>query len=154
VILHNRGAAFVLDPDHPNVLAGGKRPAHTLLPVVVHRDGNLAAVTGTMGGGGQPQIDAMSLIRAFDLGMDAQAAVSAPRWLVGGMDLRNDQRMLVAEASVPDSTRDAFRSAGYRVEIVGHLDEDVGHAHLIRVLEDGTFEAGSDPRADGGASAR
>lgn len=154
VILHNRGAAFVLDPDHPNVLAGGKRPAHTLLPVVVHRDGRLAAVTGTMGGGGQPQIDAMSVIRAFDLGMDAQAAVSAPRWLVGGMDLRNDQRMLVSEASVPDSTRDAFRGAGYRVEIVGQLDEDVGHAHLIRVLEDGAFEAGSDPRSDGGASAR
>jgi gamma-glutamyltranspeptidase/glutathione hydrolase len=55
---------------------------------------------------------------------------------------------------VPDSTRDAFRSAGYRIEIVGQLDEDVGHAHLIRVLEDGTFEAGSDPRSDGGASAR
>jgi len=154
VILHNRGAAFVLDPVHPNVLAGGKRPAHTLLPVVVHREGRLAAVTGTMGGGGQPQVDASSVIRAFDLGMDAQAAVSAPRWLVGGMDIRNDERTLVAEASLPDSTRDAFRDAGYRVETVGQLDEDVGHAHVIRVLEDGTFEAGSDPRADGGASAR
>lgn len=154
VILHNRGAAFVLDPEHPNVLAGGKRPAHTLLPVLVHRDGRLVAVTGTMGGGGQPQVDASSVIRAFDLGMDAQAAVSAPRWLVGGMDIRNDERTLVAEASVPDSTRDAFRDAGYRVETVGQLDEGVGHAHVIRVLEDGTFEAGSDPRADGGASAR
>ena len=154
VILHNRGAAFVLDPEHPNVLAGGKRPAHTLLPVLVHRDGRLVAVTGTMGGGAQPQIDALSLIRAFDLGMDAQAAVSAPRWLVGGMDIRNDERMLIAEASVPDPTRDSFQEAGYRTEDVGHVDEDVGHAHLIRVLEDGTFEAGSDPRADGGASAR
>jgi gamma-glutamyltranspeptidase/glutathione hydrolase len=154
VILHDRGAAFVLDPEHPNVLAGGKRPSHTLLPVVVHREGRLAAVTGTMGGGAQPQIDAMSLIRAFDLEMDAQAAVSAPRWLVGGMDIRNDERMLIAEASVPDPTRDAFRDAGYRVEDVEHLDEDVGHAHLIRVLKDGAFEAGSDPRADGGASAR
>jgi gamma-glutamyltranspeptidase/glutathione hydrolase len=154
VILHDRGAAFVLDPEHPNVLAGGKRPSHTLLPVVVHREGRLAAVTGTMGGGAQPQIDAMSLIRAFDLEMDAQAAVSAPRWLVGGMDIRNDERMLIAEASVPDPTRDSFQEAGYRTEDVAHLDEDVGHAHLIRVLEDGTFEAGSDPRADGGASAR
>jgi oxamate amidohydrolase len=154
VILHDRGAAFVLDPEHPNVLAGAKRPAHTLLPVVVHREGRLAAVTGTMGGGAQPQIDAMSLIRAFDLEMDAQAAVSAPRWLVGGMNLRNAERAVIAGASVPDLTRDAFRDAGYRVEDVGHLDEDVGHAHLIRVSEDGTFEAGSDPRADGGASAR
>jgi len=70
------------------------------------------------------------------------------------MDIRNDERMLIAEASVPDPTRDSFQEAGYRTEDVGHLDEDVGHAHLIRVLEDGTFEAGSDPRADGGASAR
>jgi gamma-glutamyltranspeptidase/glutathione hydrolase len=121
--------------------------------VLVHREGRLVAVTGTMGGGAQPQIDAMSLIRAFDLEMDAQDAVSAPRWLVGGMDIRNDERMLIAEASLPDPTRDALRHAGYRVETVGQLD-DVGHAHLIRVLEDGTFEAGSDPRADGGASAR
>jgi oxamate amidohydrolase len=154
VILHNRGSAFVLDPEHPNVLAGGKRPAHTLLPVVVHREGRLVAVTGTMGGGGQPQIDAMSLIRSFDMGMNADAAVSAPRWLVGGMDLNNEERTMLAEASVPSATREAFGRAGYRVQDVGHLDEDVGHAHLIRVLEDGTFEAGSDPRADGGASAR
>jgi gamma-glutamyltranspeptidase len=61
---------------------------------------------------------------------------------------------MLAEASVPSSTREAFGRAGYRIEDLGHLDEDVGHAHLIRVLEDGTFEAGSDPRADGGASAR
>jgi gamma-glutamyltranspeptidase/glutathione hydrolase len=96
----------------------------------------------------------MSVIRALELGMDAQTAVSAPRWLVGGMVLRNDERAIIAEASVPDSTREAFGDAGYWVETVGELDEDVGHAHLVKVLEDGTFEAGSDPRADGRASAR
>jgi gamma-glutamyltranspeptidase len=154
VVLHSRGSAFSLDPSHPNVLAGGKRPAHTLLPVVVHREGRLAAVTGTMGRGGQPQIDAMSLVRSFDLGMDAASAVSAPRWLVGGMELGGSERTLVAEASVPDPTRGAFESAGYAVETVGALDEDVGHAQLIRVRDDGAFEAGSDPRADGGVGVR
>ena len=67
-------------------LAGGKRPAHTLTPVLVHRDGRLAAVSGSRGGGGQPQINVMSILRAFDLGMDVGAVLDAPRWLVGGID--------------------------------------------------------------------
>ncbi len=154
IVLHSRGSAFVLDPSHPNVLAGGKRPAHTLMPVAVHRDGRLVALAGTMGGGGQPQIDAMTLIRAFDLGMDAATAVAAPRWLVGGMALGVSERELVAESSVPASTRDRLREAGYAIDEVGELDGDVGHAHLLLVRDDGTLEAGSDPRADGEASAR
>jgi oxamate amidohydrolase len=154
VVLHSRGSAFSLDPAHPNAIAGGKRPAHTLLPVVVRREGGLAAVTGTMGGGGQPQIDAMSIVRSFDLGMDPASAVAEPRWLVGGMELGGSERALVAEGRVPSSTRRAFDQAGYRVQTVADFDEDVGHAHLIRVREDGSLDAGSDPRADGGVAVR
>ena len=64
-----RGACFTLEPGHPNELRGGARPAHTLMPALAHREGRLAAVAGTMGGYAQPQINAMTLIRAFDLGM-------------------------------------------------------------------------------------
>ncbi len=116
IVLHSRGSAFSLDPEHPNVLAGGKRPAHTLLPVVVHRDGRLVALAGTMGGGGQPQIDAMSLVRSFDLGMDPAAAVAAPRWLVGGMALGVQDRTLVAESRLPGATRDVLEAAGYAID--------------------------------------
>ncbi|MGH2635616.1 MAG: gamma-glutamyltransferase, partial [Actinomycetota bacterium] len=154
VVLHNRGSAFVLDPGHPNVLAGGKRPAHTLLPVVVQRGGRLVALAGTMGGGGQPQIDAMSLIRALELGMGAAEAVAAPRWLVGGMALGSAERALVAESSVPAPARRSLEAAGYRIETVGELDGAVGHAHLLLAQEDGDLEVGSDPRADGGAAVR
>jgi gamma-glutamyltranspeptidase/glutathione hydrolase len=154
IVLHSRGSAFSLDPEHPNVLAGGKRPSHTLLPVVVHRDGRLVALAGTMGGGGQPQIDAMSLVRAFDLGMDAASAVAAPRWLVGGMALDIQGRTLVAESRLPHRTRDVLEAAGYAIDTVGEEDGAVGHAHLLLMREDGTIEAGSDPRADGGAAAR
>jgi gamma-glutamyltranspeptidase/glutathione hydrolase len=154
IVLHSRGSAFTLDPGHPNLLAGGKRPAHTLLPVIVHRGGSLAAVAGTMGGGGQPQIDAMTLIRAFDLDMDAASAVAAPRWLVGGMSLGSATRAIVAETSVPPAARRAFSAAGFDIDDVGALDGAVGHAHLLLAREDGVFEAGSDPRADGGAAAR
>jgi gamma-glutamyltranspeptidase/glutathione hydrolase len=154
VVLHSRGSSFVLDPEHPNVLAGGKRPAHTLLPVVVHREGRLAALAGTMGGGAQPQIDTMTLVRAFDLGLDAAAAVAAPRWLVGGMTLGSSERSVVAEASVPTETRERLQAAGYAVAEVGERDGAVGHAHLLLAHQDGTLEAGSDPRADGEAAAR
>jgi gamma-glutamyltranspeptidase/glutathione hydrolase len=154
IVPHSRGSAFSLDPRHPNALAGGKRPSHTLLPVVVHRAGRLAALAGTMGGGGQPQIDAMTMIRAFDLGMDAAGAVAAPRWLVGGMALGRTDRAVVVEGSVPTSTRDALSAAGYALHTVGTLDGEVGHAHLLLVHHDGELEAGADPRSDGGPAAR
>ena len=152
IACHNRGSAFVLEPEHPNTLAPGKRPAHTLMPVLVHREGELAAVSGSMGGGAQPQINAMSLIRSFDLGMTASEAVSAPRWLAGGMELTAG-RTVEAEARVPATVRRALEAARFAVALLGPLDEDVGHAHLIRRLPSGAFDVGSDPRADGQVAA-
>ena len=153
VVCHNRGQAFSLDPDSPNVLAGGKRPAHTLMPVMAHRKGRLTAVTGSMGGGGQPQINFQDLVRAFDLGMDAEAAVSAPRWLMGGMDL-HPGRFVELEARVPTWVREAFQRSAFALTLLGELDDGVGHAQLIRVADDGTLVAATDPRADGDAAAR
>ena len=153
VVCHNRGQGFSLDPDSPNVLAGGKRPAHTLMPVLAHRDGRLAAVTGSMGGGGQPQINFQDLVRAFDLGMDPEAAVSAPRWLMGGMDL-HPGRSVELEAGVPTWVREAFERSDFALTLLGERDDGVGHAQLIRVADDGTLVAATDPRADGEAAAR
>ena len=153
IICHNRGSAFSLDAESPNVLAGGKRPAHTLMPVLVHRDERLVAATGAMGGGGQPQINFQDLVRAFELGMDPGAAVSAPRWLMGGMDL-HPGRSVELEAGVPTWVRDAFERSGFALTLLGEWDDGVGHAHLIRVAEDGTLVAATDPRADGDAAAR
>jgi gamma-glutamyltranspeptidase len=148
IVCHNRGSAFVLEPDHPNALAPGKRPAHTLMPVLVRRDGELAAVSGSMGGGAQPQINAMSLIRAFDLGMSAGDVLDVPRWLVGGMALRAG-RTVEAEARVPVAVRRALDEAGFTTTLLESHDEEVGHAHLIRRLPGGGFDVGTDPRADG-----
>ncbi|MGZ8593733.1 MAG: gamma-glutamyltransferase family protein, partial [Actinomycetota bacterium] len=154
VLLHCRGSAFVLEPGHPNVLEGGKRPSHTLLPVVVQREGRLVALAGTMGGGGQPQIDAMTLLRALDLGLGAADAVAAPRWLVGGMALGRTGRRVVAEASVPAAARRSLEDTGYAIDVVADLGRSVGHAHLLLAREDGGFDVGSDPRADGGVGVR
>jgi len=153
VVLHNRGSGFVLDASHPNAIAGGKRPAHTLMPVIVHREGRLSAVSGTMGGAAHPQINAMTLIRSLVLGLDAEEAIAAPRWLVGGVSA-DPPSAVVAESRVPAGVRDSLRSAGYAVEVLGPVSGSVGHANLILVGGDALLDAGADPRADGSAAAR
>ena len=106
-----------------------------------------------MGGYAQPQINAVNLIRTLSLGMGPLEAIAAPRWLVGGMDPDAEGgSFVVAEADVPEGTLDTLRRAGFGIEMVGEHDEALGHAHLIRADPDG-LEAGSDPRADGGAMA-
>lgn len=152
IVPHDRGACFTLEPGHPNELAPGKRPAHTLMPVAVHRDGDLVALTGTRGGHGQPQIDLMTLVRTFDLGLDPFEAVAHPRWLVGGMSPLGAEPWIEAEGSVPEAVRASIGREGFRVETVGPVDRAVGHAQLLRI-DGGALVAGSDPRADGGAMA-
>jgi gamma-glutamyltranspeptidase len=118
----------------------------------VHRDGDLVALAGTRGGHGQPQIDLMSLVRAFDLGLDPDEAVARPRWLVGGMSPLREEPWIESEAAVPDAVRTSFERGGFRVETLAEIDRAVGHAQLLRI-EGATLIAGSDPRADGGALA-
>jgi gamma-glutamyltranspeptidase/glutathione hydrolase len=149
IVAQDRGACFTLEAGHPNEIGPRKRPFHTLMPALVHRDGRLAAVAGSMGGASQPQINAQNLIRAFDLGMPAAEAIAAPRWTVWS----EDAPFARVEGSVPGPVADLLSQAGFRIEAVADLDEAVGHAHLIMVRPDGSFDVGSDPRADGGALA-
>ncbi len=152
IVGQGRGGGFTLEPGHPNELEPGKLPAHTLMPVMAHRRGRVAAVSGTMGGSAHPQINAMSLVRAFDLGRSAADAVAGPRWLAGGMDPVGPDPFVVAEPEAMAAVGDALRDAGFRLEALEELDESAGHAHLIVVEPDGTFDAGTDPRADGGVA--
>ena len=152
IVPHDRGACFTLEPGHPNQLAPGKRPAHTLMPVAVHRDGELVALTGTRGGHGQPQIDLMTLVRAFDLGLDPFESVAGPRWLVGGMSPLVGDPWIEAERSVPEEVRASLAREGFRVEVLDRVDRAVGHAQLLRIGP-GVLAAGTDPRSDGGAVA-
>jgi gamma-glutamyltranspeptidase/glutathione hydrolase len=153
IIAQNRGACFSLDPQSKNVLAPGKRPAHTLMPVLVHREDRLAAACGTMGGYAQPQINAMSILRVFDLGLAPDQALRLPRWVAGGMDPLEPTRSAVAEDDVPAATLEALAAAGFTIESFQRHSDEVGHAHVIRVDEDGALVAGTDPRADGSAAA-
>ena len=152
IVGQGRGGGFTLEPDHPNALQPGKLPAHTLMPVMAHRGGRVVAVSGTMGGSAHPQINMMSLARAFDLRRSPAQAVAEPRWLAGGMDPVGPDAFVVAEPEAIARAGDALERAGFRLDPLEELDESAGHAHLITVAPDGTFEVGTDPRADGGVA--
>jgi len=149
IVAQNRGACFTLEPGHPNRFAPGTRPFHTLMPVLVHRGGELAGIAGTMGGYQQPQINLHTLTKAFVAGAHPADAVAAPRWVVLGADEGRAPAQIGVEPGVPEAAMTGLREAG----IFELTEEDAfGHAHLIRRTSEG-FEVGSDPRADGAAEA-
>jgi gamma-glutamyltranspeptidase/glutathione hydrolase len=86
ITLHNRGALYVLDPAHPQVIAPGKRPFHTLAPsMVLHPDGSPYMVLGSPGGDGQPQTNVQVLNNILLFGMEPQAAIEARRLQASGL---------------------------------------------------------------------
>jgi gamma-glutamyltranspeptidase/glutathione hydrolase len=151
VLFHNRGSAFSLDASSPNRLEGGRRPAHTLMPVMVLDRGEPRIVSATMGRSAHAQIHAELLMAVIDQHRDAFTAVDRPRWLAGGLRAGSD---VVAERRVPKPVLESFIAARLAIDPVGDWDEQVGHAQLIARTSDGTLHAGSDPRADGAALAR
>src|SRR5690606_27383268 len=66
VSLQNRGSCFSMDPDHPNVVGGGKRPFHTGIPAFLTQDGAPLMSFGIMGGNMQPQGHLQALVRMLD----------------------------------------------------------------------------------------
>ncbi len=147
VVWQNRGASFTLD-DGANQLQPGKLPFHTLNPSLARlKDGRTLAY-GTMGGEGQPQTQAAVFSRHILFGQNMQAAVSAPRWLLGrtwGAASTN----LKLEGRVPDHVVDALKRAGHDVEIVADYTDMMGHAGAVCVHPGGLIEGATDPRADG-----
>lgn len=149
VLLQNRGAFFSLDPRHPNCLAPGKRTAHTLVPSMYLQDGRPRFAYGAMGGEGQPQTQAALVTRVVDRGMSPQAAVEAPRWLLG-RTWGEPSRSLRLENRFGPMVAGELSRRGHEVNLVDGWSDLMGHAQLIRVDADGLV-GGSDPRADGAA---
>ena len=79
IMLHNRGACFTLDPDHPNCFGPAKRPMHTIIPALGLRDGRCDLAFGVMGADYQPMGHAHVIANLIDYGMDVQAAIDSPR---------------------------------------------------------------------------
>ncbi len=153
ILLHNRGTGFSLDPESPNALAPGKRPLHTLMPVLVTEGDDVRFVSATMGGQGQPQIHAQVLLRAM-AGACASDAVAAPRAIVGPQRDGDRPSDVYVEQGVSDAARAALASTSLHIVETPDSSELVGHANLVVAAPDGRLDAGSDPRSDGAASVR
>jgi len=149
VLLQNRGTFFSLDPTHPNRLAPRKRPAHTLIPSMYLVGGRPRLVYGTMGGEGQPQTQAAIVTRVVDRGLEPQAAVEAPRWLLGRTWGESTTALRLEDRFTP-GTGEALRARGHDVRLVEAWSDLMGHAQVIR-LDAAGLTGASDPRADGAA---
>ena len=149
VLLQNRGCFFSLDPGHPNTLAPRKRTAHTLIPSMYLVDGRPRFAYGTMGGDGQPQTQAALLSRLVDRGLGPQAAIEAPRWLLGRTWGETTRALRLEERFAPDVAA-SLRARGHDAQVVEGWSDLMGHAQAI-ALDPGGLRGGSDPRADGAA---
>ena len=148
----NRGCSFSLDERALNVLRPGRKPFHTLNPALALLDDGRTMVYGNMGGDGQPQSQSAVFTRTVLFGMDPQAAIEAPRWLLGRTwGLPSDTLKL--ESRFPPAVVDELRRRGHEVELVGAYDETVGHAGCIFRDAGGVLLGGYDPRSDGGVAA-
>jgi len=147
IALQNRAAGFNLQRGHPNCIAGGKRPFHTIIPAFALRDGRPLMSFGVMGGPMQPQGHVQMVIRVFDYGQNPQAASDAPRWRV-----LEDHRVAL-EPGVDARVRDELQRRGHRI-LTDAPDNDFafGGAQLILIDDDGGYIAGSDHRKDGMAA--
>lgn len=148
VVLHNRGRGFVLETGHPNAIAPGKRPYHTLIPAMLMRDGQPRIVFGTMGADAQAQIQLQLLLGFVDFGLEPQTAIETPRW-VSGADPDGEPWLLV-EPRLGEVTIEDLRRRGHHVVVGEDWNSAVGHAHCIAVDHaKGALGGGADPRSDG-----
>jgi len=140
IMLHNRGACFVVEAGHPNTIGPGKRPMHTIIPAMTMRDGRCDMSFGVMGGHYQAVGHAHVIGNMIDHGMDVQAAIDAPRAFFDG-------DVTLVERGVPATTVAGLKSRGHNVAV---RPLPLGGGQAIQIDWDrGVLIGGSDPRKDG-----
>jgi gamma-glutamyltranspeptidase/glutathione hydrolase len=148
--LQNRGGLFSLDKSHPNVLAGRKRPVHTIIPAFMEK-GDERIAFGIMGGWNQAQAHAQFVSNVVDHRMNIQAALDAARFCketFPGCDVN-------FEARIPESTRTKLSSLGHQISMRGDFSSTrMGSGQAVeRNFATGLNSGASDPRKDGAAVA-
>jgi gamma-glutamyltranspeptidase/glutathione hydrolase len=147
-VWHNRGGGFTLDPASPNVLAGRKRPLHTIIPAFMEQ-GEVKIAFGIMGGWNQAQAHAQFVSNIVDHGMNIQGALDAPRFskeTFPGCDVNFESR-------VPLAVRDSLTAMGHQIVMRGDYSSTrmgAGQA-VMRHMQSGMNAGASDPRKDGAA---
>lgn len=141
VVLHNRGISFVVEPGHPNCIAPGKRPMHTLIPGMLVKDSRAVMPFGVMGGQYQAMGHAYFLSNFLDCGLDLQEAIDLPRLfptLKGPVEI---------ESGVPGRVIEELTRRGHTT---ARPEKPIGGGQAIWIdPATGVLTGGSDPRKDG-----
>jgi gamma-glutamyltranspeptidase/glutathione hydrolase len=149
-VLHNRGGGFTLDKTSPNVLAGRKRPLHTIIPAFMEK-GDVRIAFGIMGGWNQAQAHAQFVSNIVDFGFNPQGALDAPRFskeTFPGCDVNFESR-------ISEATRNALAAQGHQIVMRGDFSSTrmgAGQA-VMRDYRSKVNSGASDPRKDGAAVA-
>ena len=140
IVLQNRGTNFRVEPDHPNCIAPGKRPLHTIMPGMAMKDGRAIMPYGVMGGDYQPFGHTHLLTNILDFGCDLQEAIDLPRVFYAGGAVQ-------VERGVPQESARGLAARGHRVEPSA---EPFGGGQAIWIdWQSGVLTGGSEPRMDG-----
>lgn len=140
--LHNRGAGFVLEDEHPNQIAAGKRPFHTIIPAfLTTTEHQPIGPFGVMGAPMQPQGHVQMVVNLMDYGMNPQTALDAPRWRF------LEGNTVLLEPTVDRSIAMALGDRGHQIQVSAEVGQ-FGKGQMV-LRQDGIFIAASEPRADG-----
>ncbi len=139
VFLHNRGAGFDLRPGHPNELAPGRRPLHTLAPTLWTTGDRLDTLLGTRGGHLQPQLLLQVAALRMVAGLDPAAAQAWPRWAL-------DRLAGVPPVEVEPGFPPSLAERGHTVAVTDGPMEGWGPVSMIEVDADGERTGAADPR--------
>ncbi len=147
VSMQNRGFGFTTEQGHPNQVAPGKRPFHTIIPGFAMKGGAPLMAFGMMGGPIQAQGHLQLLLRTELWDQDVQSAADAPRWrAIEGLDI-------ACEPTMPAELLEGLEKLGHIIQIEAPDNAfGFGGAQLVHRLPDGGYAAGSDPRKDGQAA--
>jgi gamma-glutamyltranspeptidase len=142
ILFNNRMHGFSHDPGRVNAIGPGKRPSHTLCPVLVERDGRFRFAMATPGGLSQTLTNVQVLSRLLDCGMDVQQAVEYPRWC----NTRSGDFLM--EDRFPETIAAALLQTGHRVS---RRDDGYfyGSVKVVEALAAGTLVGGADFRREG-----
>jgi gamma-glutamyltranspeptidase/glutathione hydrolase len=140
IALHNRAGLFTLEATHPNVLAPGKRPFHTLIPAMVMKDNRPWLSFGVMGGDMQAQGHVQVLLNLIDFGMNVQEAGEAARF-------RHTPTGLALESAFSADARAGLEARGHH--LISSTGVWGGFQGILIDPKTGVMMGGSDPRKDG-----
>lgn len=147
ISMQNRGFGFTNKQGHPNQVAPGKRPFHTIIPEFAMKNSKPLMAFGMMGGPIQAQGHVQLLLRTQLWNQDPQVAADAPRWrMVEGLEV-------ACEPTMPKSLIDGLLNLGHKITIEAPGNSfGFGGAQIVQRFENGGYAAGSDPRKDGQAA--